>query len=294
MKKYFEHKLQNLINVSRIIAIHYFEFDKHFRAEGESHRFWEMVYVEQGELICRAGERELMLRAGELLFHKPMEFHALSANGQHTPHVYVFCFSCHSEAMRFFEGKHLSAEPGCGKMIRALLAEGQKTFRTPVLDPTVKKMELLEHPSLGGEQMIKNQLEILLINLLRAQTETERGNEIFLRQTEYSKKPIRDVIDVLRGGIYDSLSIDDICAATSYGRAYLFRVFKAATDQTIMEYYLSLKIERAKQLLLENKLTVKEIAARLAFNEANYFSKTFRRITGLTPTEYKKKHTSML
>ncbi len=47
MKKYFEHKLQNLINVSRIIAIHYFTFDKQFRTEGECHRFWEMVYVEQ-------------------------------------------------------------------------------------------------------------------------------------------------------------------------------------------------------------------------------------------------------
>jgi two-component system response regulator YesN len=55
-----------------------------------------------------------------------------------------------------------------------------------------------------------------------------------------------------------------------------------------MEYYTSLKIERAKQLLLENEMTVKEIAARLAFNEANYFSKTFKRLTGLTPSQYRK------
>ena len=294
MKKYFEHKLQNLINVSRIIAIHYFTFDKQFRTEGECHRFWEMVYVEQGELICRADDRTVRLREGELLFHKPMEFHALEVDGQHEPRVYILCFACHSEAMRFFEGKQLMAEPGCKKMIRSLLSEAQRTFRTPVPDPTVEKMELLDQPSLGGEQIIKNYLEILLIGLLRAQTETERGNETFLHQTEYSKKPIRDVIDVLQSGLYDSLSIDDICAATSYGRAYLFRVFKAATDQTIMEYYLSLKIERAKQLLRGNELTVKEIAARLAFNEANYFSKTFKRATGLTPTEYRKKHTNIL
>ncbi|MBQ8351323.1 MAG: helix-turn-helix domain-containing protein [Clostridia bacterium] len=294
MKKYFEHKLQNLINVSRIIAIHYFEFDRHFRTKKETHNFWEMVYVDKGSLICTANEETVPLSEWELLFHKPMEHHALAADGNETPRVYILCFSCRSEAMRFFDGKRLKADPTCIKMIYSLLSEGKKTFQIPISDPNSKKMEQLEHPSLGGEQMIKNYLEIFLISLLRAQTETERGNEIFLRQKDYARKPIRDVIEVLRGGIYRSLTIDDICAATSYGRAYLFRVFKAGTDQTIMEYYLSLKIERAKQLLVENELTVKEISSLLAFNEANYFSKTFKRVTGLTPTEYRQKQTDII
>ena len=294
MKKYFEHKLQNLINVSRIIAIHYFEFEPQFRTVGETHNFWEMVYVDKGCLTCTAGDRTVTLSEGALLFHKPMEYHDLQATGEQASRVFILCFSCRSEAMRFFEGKRIMAEPHSIKMIFSLLAEGKKTFSIPVSDPNSKKMEQIEHPSLGGEQMIKNYLEILLINLLRAQTETERGNEIFLHQSEYARKPIRDVIAVLQNGLYESLSIDDICAETAYGRAYLFRVFKAATDKTIMEYYLSLKIERAKQLLRENELTVKEIATRLAFNEANYFSKTFKRITGKTPTEYRKNHIAIL
>lgn len=294
MKKYFEHKLQNLINVSRIIAIHCFEFEQNFRTANEAHRFWEMVYVDRGRLTCTAGEQEITLCEGELLFHKPMEYHSLAADEKEMPRVYILCFACRSEAMRFFENKRLKAEPSYIKMIYSLFSEGKKTFRIPVSDPGIRKMEPVGHPPLGGEQMIKNYLEIFLISLLRAQTETEEGNEIFLHQNEYARKPIGDIIHVLKKGIYDSLSIDDICAETAYGRAYLFRVFKAATDQTIMEYYLSLKIERAKQLLQENEMTVKEIAARLAFNEANYFSKTFKRITGLTPTEYRKKHTDII
>lgn len=288
MKKYFEHKLQNLINISRIVAIHYFEFDKHFSTPGETHHFWEMVYVESGRLLCTADDRKILLGEGELLFHKPMEFHALAAEGERAPRVFILCFACRSEAMQFFAGKRLKPEPSLSKMLYSLLSEGKKTFRIPVLDPTVKKMEQVERPSLGGEQMIKNYLEIFLISLLRWQTETEHGNAIFLRQSEYAKKPIGDVINMLQDGLYKALTIDDICSATSYSRAYLFRIFRAATDQTIMEYYTSLKIERAKQLLLENELTVKEIAARLAFNEANYFSKTFKRLTGLTPSQYRK------
>ena len=138
-------------------------------------------------------------------------------------------------------------------------------------------------------ELIKNYLELFLINLLRSQTETKEGNKIFLPRKELSSKPVNDVIHVLEGALYSTLTIEDICAKTAYGRAYLFRVFKEKTGKTIMEYYLKLKIERAKQLLRENELSVKEISELLAFNEPNYFTKTFKRIAGLTPTTYKKR-----
>ena len=289
MKRYFEHKLKNLINVSKIVTIHYFEFGKNFRTVGEEHNFWEIVYAEKESLLCTADEKDITLMQGEVLFHKPGEFHKLSANGQKAPNVFIFCFVCNSEAMRFFENKKITLDKSQAKFLYSILEEGKKTFDIPYSDPALKKMKLLGNPSLGGEQLIKNYLEIFLINLLRSQTETESGNKIFLQPKDYTSKPIKDVIEVLRDGVTKSLSIDDICAKTSYGRAYLFRIFKATTGKTIMEYYLSLKIERAKQLLRENELSVKEIAVLLAFSEANYFTKTFKRFTGLTPSAYRKR-----
>lgn len=149
-------------------------------------------------------------------------------------------------------------------------------------------MELLDSPTLGGKQLIKNHLEIFLVNLLRDQTETKDGNKIFLPNKELSAKPVREVVTLLENNLYATLTIDEICLKTAYSRAYLFRVFKAQTDNTIMEYYMHLKIQRAKQLLRENNLSVKEISETLAFNEPNYFTKTFKRLTGLTPTTYKR------
>ena len=289
MKKYFEHKLKNLINVSRIVTIHDFEFEKNFRTEGESHDFWEIVYAEKESLLCTADGKEIPIEQGELLFHKPGEFHTLAANGKNAPHVFIISFVCRSDAMAFFEGKKIRPEKGRLRCLYSILEEGKQTFDIPYSDPKLKKMRLLEHPLLGGEQLIKNYLEILLIGLLRDSTETESGNEIFLPHREYAVKPVSDVIAVLRDGVCSSLSVDDVCAATAYGRAYLFRIFKATTGKTIMEYYLALKIERAKQLLRENELSIREISAYLAFNEPNYFSKTFKRLTGLTPSAYKKR-----
>ena len=289
MKKYFKHKLENLINVSKIVTIHSFEFEKNFKSAGEAHDFWELVYAEKENVFCTADDQTVELLQGEILFHKPNEFHTLAANGKSAPNVFILSFVCKSDAMLFFENKKFKPDKGLTQMLYSILDVGKRTFDIPYSDPNIKRMRLLKKPTLGGEQLIKNYLEIFLINLLRLHTETDGENDVFLQGKELSAKPVKGVMETLQNGVYSALTIDDVCAQTAYGRAYLFRVFKAATGKTIMEYYTELKIERAKQLLRENELSVKEIAELLAFNEPNYFTKTFKRITGLTPTAYKRR-----
>jgi AraC-like DNA-binding protein len=97
----------------------------------------------------------------------------------------------------------------------------------------------------------------------------------------------------LKENIYSALTIDEICEKTNYSKAYLFRVFKGKTGKTIMAYFIELKIKQAKQLLRENELSVREISEKLAFNTPDYFTKTFKRITGVTPLAYKKRSTSL-
>ena len=170
--------------------------------------------------------------------------------------MFILSFVCRSDAIGFFENKKFRLDSNLVRFIYFILEEGKKTFDIPYSDPNLKKMKLLSPPTLGGEQLIKNYLELFLINLLRSQTETKEGNKIFLPRKELSSKPVNDVIHLLENSLYTTLNIEEICKTTAYGRAYLFRVFKAKTGKTIMEYYLDLKIERAKQLLRENELSV--------------------------------------
>lgn len=293
MKNYFEHKLSNLISISKIVTIHYFEFEKNYQSVVESHDFWELVYAERQSLICSADGEQIVLEQGEILFHKPNENHSLSTNGKTAPNVFVLSFVCKSESIKFFENKKFSLTPHLAKFIYSIWEEGKRTFNIPYSDPQLKKMELLENPTLGGEQLIKNYLEIFLINLLRQQTETKQGNNTFLPWTVLSTKPIDDVIAVLKENLYSSLTIDEICKKTAYSKAYLFRIFKAKTGKTIMNYYIELKINQAKQLLRENELSVREISEKLAFSMPDYFTKTFKRVTGLTPLAYKKRTTGL-
>ena len=289
MKKYFKHKLTNLINVSKIVTIHDFEFKKNYFSNGESHDFWELVYLEKGKLICTADGEKIKMNAGDILFHKPNEFHSLATDGNFAPNVFILSFECRSDAMRFFENKKFTLEKNLSTFLYLILKEGKNTFNIPFSDPDTKKMQLLSLPTLGGEQLIKNYLEIFLINILRLQTETEAGNETFLLGNTFAIKPVKEVLKVLKAHLYKPLTIEEICEKTAYGKAYLFRVFKAGTGKTMMEYFMDMKMERAKQLLRENELSVKEISDLLAFSEPNYFTKIFKSKVGFTPSAYKRR-----
>ncbi len=288
VKRYFYHKIENIIVVRQIVTLGYFEFERDFSTAGETHDFWEIVYADKESIVCTADREQIALSEGELLFHRPNQFHALAANGKTAPNVFVVSFVCKSEAMRFFEDKKITVPQKYRSFLYSMIEEGKKTFDIPFPDPYAKKIELRGAPTLGGLQLIKNTLELFLINLMRSLTETEQGNRTFLQKEELENQPISDILQLLSERVYERITMDEVCRRSGYSRAYVFREFKRATGQSVMEYFNRLKVEKAKQLLRERRMSVAQIAERLAFDTPNYFSKVFRRITNMTPTAYQK------
>ena len=78
---YIKTKLQSVITISRIVTIHYYEFDRNFVFHGESHNFWEMVYVDKGAVEIKRNDEYITLKQGEIVFHCPDEFHSIKALG---------------------------------------------------------------------------------------------------------------------------------------------------------------------------------------------------------------------
>ena len=289
MKKYFKHKIQNLLLVDKLVILQFYEFDKNFKHGPEAHDFWELVYADKEDIICTIDGKDVILNQGQVIFHKPNEIHSLSSNGHSAPDVFVASFESRSEAMRFFENKQITLTKKQIQYLYSIIEYVKLTFDIPYSDPNLRKMKLLPCPILGGEQLIKNNLELLLIDIMRNLTETEQGNKTFLFENELGNKLVDDVIKLLKENIFNNLTIDKISKITSYSKAYIFKQFKNATGKGIIEYYIELKNKTAKKLLRENELSVKEISEKLCFDTPNYFSKTFKKINGVTPTQYKKR-----
>ena len=287
---YYKHKVENLLNISKIVTVHYFEFEPSFVSHGESHDFWELVYAVRNPLVCTANGERITLEEGEVLFHKPNEYHTLAANGEGAPDVFIISFECKSEAIRFFENKHLTLDRDLLKFIYMIIEESKNTFDLPISHPEIRKMPLAKTDSLGGMQLIKNLTEILLISLMRKETGKVDTTAQFLLKEDYEEHVTRQIISYLKSNVQRSVTIDEIAKTLSYTKSYLFRQFKKSTGDTIMSYFLKIKVDVAKKMLREGKSTVSEIAAHLAFESPNYFSKAFKKVTGRTPMQYKTMH----
>ncbi len=292
--KYYKHKLQNLIVVEDIVTIHYLELKPDFAFRQEEHDFWELVFADKESVIAQTENERIVVEEGEMLFHKPNEIHSLAANGKTAPNVFILSFVCKSRAMNFFEGRKLKVNKSFARFIYMIAEEGKKTFNLPLYNPDLTKMELLENPTLGGQQLIKNYLEILLIGMMRAETEKEGAGVYFLRDEEENEGLTARVIAYMKENIDKKLTVADLCEQVHYNKSYLFRTFKKDTGTTVIQYFIRLKIEQAKQYLRDGKLNVAQIAETLAFDTPNYFTKTFRKITGYTPLQYKKIYLSSI
>jgi len=82
------------------------------------------------------------------------------------------------------------------------------------------------------------------------------------------------------------LSLQQVCTSLAVSKSYLSPIFKARTGMTFVEYVTHLRMEEAKKLLRSEFLKVYEIAEKVGFRDAHYFSLTFKKQTGLTPREF--------
>lgn len=281
---YIKHKLANLISITKIVTIHYHEFDKSFVFDGESHNFWEMVYVDAGNVSIKANGREFFLKQGDVIFHKPNEFHTIKTDKNSAANVFVITFVCSSEPMSFFKGKTMAVPAKLKKHISAIIEEYTETFNRMKTNDV--KLEMKENPPIGGQQMIRTHLEQLLIMLIRH--EQDRHNlRVFPTKESMENHIVSEMLNIIEENTCSRISVESICQKLNYSRAYLSKIFKVATGYTIHEYILKNKIREAKRLIREDKYNFTEISDLLAFDNPHYFSAVFKKLTNMTPTEYK-------
>lgn len=287
MSSYIATELRKVIDVQSIVTVHYFEYAKNYVFEGERHDFWELLYVDKGEVEVMADEVGYRLKRGEMIFHKPNEFHNVFANGVVAPNLVVVAFVCPSPAMTYFEGKILKAGEDERELLARLVNEARDAFTTPLDDPGTVRMERASSSAFGSEQMIGMLLEQMLIRLVRWGAEpADSVKESSSVKKRSDNDLVRRVIAYMEENVAGNLTFSAVCRFSAQSATNLKTIFKAATGRGVMEYYRWLKIEQAKVLLREGNGNITQIADKLGYASVHYFSRYFKQATGMTPSEY--------
>ncbi len=278
-----------IINVETIITIFYMELSKSFSYAGERHDFWEMVYVDKGEVICTADKNRFVLKSGEMTFHKPNEFHNLSGNNDVAPNVSILTFECKSRAMRYLEGKIFKLDAEEKSLLSSLFAEGMSCYRMEdEQNPLLQRMEKINQAPYGSSQMTKNLLEIFLIRLCRhTDILTKKMRQSYIIDGVDVPYQVKEILDFLHDNVYSKISIRDVARYTGKSESTVKQLFSLYRSNGIMRYYNSLKIKEARRLIREGKYNMTQISDMLHFDNPQYFSKCFKSFTKMTPREYK-------
>lgn len=237
-----------------------------------------------------AGEKFHALKKGDIIFHKPNEFHDVNSNGLIAPNLVVMSFSCTSPVMSFFEEKVLQISEPERLLLAQIIQEAKYVFAGRMDDPYQEELIPSESPRFAGEQLIRLYLEQLLIQLVRRYMvrpdQPINPNIVKSIKQKADGELFSQVQEYMEAHICETLTIEQLCRSNSIGRSQLQKLFRTRTGYGAIEYFSRMKVDLAKQMIRENHYNFTQIADALGFSSIHYFSRQFKRITGMTPSEY--------
>lgn len=284
-KKFYMHKIANLINVQKIVTIHYQTLGKNYSFPEEKHDFWEINYVDKENAYIGIGGEKIQLKQGEIVFISPNQPHFVES-GDKEPNLFIISFACRSESMNFFADKKYTVPENYRYLLQNIMSEAEQTFDLPDFDPHLNALKLKENPNLGGEQIIKNSLETLLIYMLRNAQKKSSSQEFFVSKIADSSELEDEIVRILRSKIYSKFTLADLSNELHYGTTRLCTFFKEKTGKSIYQTYLKLKIDEAKKLIRKNH-SFADVADLLSFDSISTFAFVFKKHVGMTPSEYR-------
>jgi YesN/AraC family two-component response regulator len=186
--------------------------------------------------------------------------------------------------MEFFKGQILKIDQKERTLLAELIIEAKNLFSSPLNDPYSTGMTKKETAPIGAEQLIKLYLEQFLIHLARRYSvEQKQTDSVY---TPNSVAIFKRVVAYMETNLSKHLTIEQICWDNMVGRTQLQKIFQLESGTGIIEYFSKMKIEAAKYMIRDRRMNFTQIAEELGYSSIHYFSRQFKKITGMAPSEY--------
>ena len=277
---YIRTELSRPLTIDGIYTIHYFEYTKDFAYSGELHDFWEIVYADKKSVVITAGSKEMTLNAGQMYIHKPNEFHKIRCDGTSAANSVILSFDCSCNELMSISGTVITCTNSERKLMGQIIEEATDAFSTSLGTPYTSVLEKSGNGRFGCEQLVQLYMEQLLISLIRGNRRT-----VEIKKADSGTLLLR-ICDFLENNIEKKLSFDDIQKEFNISASVIKRLFQNNMSCGIMEHFTRLKIDEAKRMIRENEYNFTEISEKLGFNTPQYFTAVFRRLSGMSPSEY--------
>ena len=267
-------------------GIHVFKHNCYTPAIPHHHNFFEMFFVLEGHCIHQVGENTSVLHAGDLCLIQPKVTHSLDVNDESiiidvlirrsTFRQYFYSILQGDNVLSNFFMSTLYSKSGIDYLL--FHTQDDPDLHYAFIDLCGESFDQEAYYTVLVNAIV-TRVFVLLLRRYMSSCELPRDkpadSEIALTLARYLQANATDV------------TLAKLAEDFHYSIEYASRLIKRSTGQTFIQLLTSIRLENAKQLLRDTTLSVMEIALQVGYDSSEHFTRTFRKHTGSTPSEYR-------
>ena len=261
--------ISSSLDISEIYTKFYQEKGTNYNFSGEKHSYWELTYVDKGELSTTIDRVSYHLKQGDLIFYAPMQFHTQSTFEKISSSYLTINFK-----MNFNHADLL-----CNKIF---------SLKRDSYFIVTRLIEELSNDNLYSNDLSLCYLKQLIIQMLRLDNSHFHSKPTTHMQQTYENELLNDILLYIDDNIYENISVSTLCDHFCISTSMLHSLFRKNMNNTAKNYINELKLSKSKELIRNSTHTLSEISEMLGFSSIHYFSKKFKSYFNISPTEYSK------
>ena len=261
--------ISSSLDISEIYTKFYQEKGTNYNFSGEKHSYWELTYVDKGELLTTIDGVSYHLKQGDLIFYAPMQFHTQSTFEKISSSYLTINFK-----MNFNHADLL-----CNKIF---------SLKRDSYFIVTRLIEELSNNNLYSDDLSLCYLKQLIIQILRLDNSHFHSKPTTHMQQTYENELLNDILLYIDDNIYEKISVSTLCEHFCISTSMLHSLFRKNMNNTAKNYINELKLSKSKELIRNSTHTLSEISEMLGFSSIHYFSKKFKSYFNISPTEYSK------
>ena len=261
--------ISSSLDISEIYTKFYQEKGTNYNFSGEKHSYWELTYVDKGELLTTIDGVSYHLKQGDLIFYAPMQFHTQSTFEKISSSYLTINFK-----MNFNHADLL-----CNKIF---------SLKRDSYFIVTKLIEELSNDNLYSNDLSLCYLKQLIIQMLRLNNSHFHSKPTTHMQQTYENELLNDILLYIDNNIYEKISVSTLCEHFCISTSMLHSLFRKNMNNTAKNYINELKLSKSKELIRNSTHTLSEISEMLGFSSIHYFSKKFKSYFNISPTEFSK------
>jgi len=256
------------MGIRRICTLFYQEKEDGFFFKGESHRQYELTYMDKGSMHSIVGGQDYPLSQGEMMLYGPNQWHAQYTEGNDSVCFLTITFDMDCSYANMLFNQKLPVDTSSAALLNKILTEARQA------------------DILSGDIICCYLMEFLL-NMIRHVYRGDRGAPLTYPYSTNSENYIVDqALRYITENIYEKLSVASVASAVNVCPSYLSVLFSRHLKIKPSEYIRREKLEESKLLIKQGVFNFTQIADKLKFSSVYHFSYQFKRWYGMSPSGF--------